>query len=195
MADKTLEFGAPIPGANYTSDTKNYPWHRPPEITNLDEAIEASFKRLIDEDAANGLMTMIEMGMPISALTEAFVMSGIGAGKWSPDFAILLAGPVSHIIYMMAKGYGLDPDMGLEPTERPPTSAFFKAVGRDKKTIEESIENVDLDQIMENAGPGPTREGSGFMSMAEVPGDEGGAVDDPMGSVEAPMGMQEEGLF
>ena len=30
---------APIPGANYTSDTRNYPWHRPSDITTYDEAV------------------------------------------------------------------------------------------------------------------------------------------------------------
>ena len=34
------EFDGPIPGENFTSETKNYPWHRPPEITDYDEALE-----------------------------------------------------------------------------------------------------------------------------------------------------------
>ena len=28
---------APIAGANYAADTRNYPWHRPPDITEYDE--------------------------------------------------------------------------------------------------------------------------------------------------------------
>ena len=30
-------FDAPIAGENFTSDTRNYPWHRPPEITDYDD--------------------------------------------------------------------------------------------------------------------------------------------------------------
>ena len=26
----------PIPGENFTSDERNYPWHRPPEYTDTD---------------------------------------------------------------------------------------------------------------------------------------------------------------
>ena len=26
----------PIPGENFTSDERNYPWHRPPEYTDMD---------------------------------------------------------------------------------------------------------------------------------------------------------------
>ena len=36
-------FDAPIPGENYTAETKNYPWHRPPDIVDYDEAIDFIF--------------------------------------------------------------------------------------------------------------------------------------------------------
>jgi hypothetical protein len=151
----------PIPGENFTSDTKNYPWHRPPEYTNLDDAIEASFKKLTDDDAAFGLLTVIEMGATIADMTQAFVMSGVGAGKWTPDFAILLAGPVSHIMYLMAKGYGIDCDLGIEEKSKAPTTAFFKAVKIDKKKVEEVTEDMDVEQFTGNAPRG------GFMGMTE----------------------------
>lgn len=163
--DKSQAFAAPIPGANYTSDTKNYPWHRPPEVTNLDDAIELAFKKLTEENAASGLLTMIEMGSTIAELTHTFVLSGIGAGKWTPDFAILLAGPVSHIIYLMAKGYGLDPDMGIDQKIRPPTKAFFKATEKDDKRIKEIVSDIPVDLIKQNAGP-MTKPNAGFMGMA-----------------------------
>lgn len=154
----------PIPGANYTSDTKNYPWHRPPEHTDLDEAIEASFKKLTDEDASTGLLTMIEMGMDIASITDMFVTSGIGAGKWTPDFAILLAGPVSHIIYTMAKAYGLECDLGIYDKKKPITKSFFDV----KKKINEAkavraADSVDLELIQEQAA---TMKTGGFMGMS-----------------------------
>lgn len=153
-------FDAPIPGANYTSDTKNYPWHRPPEITNLDDAIELSFKKLTEENAATGILTMIEMGATVASLTHTFIMSGIGAGKWTPDYAILLAGPVSHIIYLMAKGYGLKPDMGLDQKVNPPTKAFFKAKQVDRSRVREVVADLPVEEIKNNAG--------GFMAMGKT---------------------------
>lgn len=152
----------PIPGENFTSDTKNYPWHRPPEYTNFDEAIEASFKKLTDEHAANGLLTMVEMGMPISDLTETFLMSGIGAGKWTPDFALLMAGPVSHIIYLMAKGYGIDCDLGLDEKSKAPTTAFFKAVKKDQAKLDEVVADIGDEGTAAIVGSAPK---GGFMGM------------------------------
>ena len=33
-------FDAPIAGANYAADTRNYPWHRPPDLVNYDEGVD-----------------------------------------------------------------------------------------------------------------------------------------------------------
>ena len=62
------KFDGPIPGENYTSDTKNYPWHRPPEYDDLDKAIEYIGKRLTNQEYAVGVLTMLEAGIPIVCL-------------------------------------------------------------------------------------------------------------------------------
>jgi len=170
MKDRLMD--GPIPGENYTSDTKNYPWHRPPEHTDLDAAIEASFKQLTDEDNSVGLLTMIEMGMDIATITDMFVTSGVGAGKWTPDFAILLAGPVSHIIYMMAKAYGLKCDLGIYEEKRPPTKAFFEMKERiSAAKAAEASASVDLGAIQEQASE--TLPQGGFMGKSPVSETEG----------------------
>ena len=125
------KFDGPIPGENYTSDTKNYPWHRPPEYDDLDKAIEYIGKRLTNQEYAVGVLTMLEAGIPIVDLTQMFLMSGVGACKWTLDFALLLAGPTAHIIQIIAKGYGLKPNMGFKMDGMegvPPPSGFLKTV-------------------------------------------------------------------
>lgn len=118
----------PIPGENYTSDTKNYAWHRPPEFDDLDKAIEYIGARLTSEESAVGVLAMMEAGIPVADLTQMFLMSGVGAGKWTLDFALLLAGPVAHMMQIMGKGYGIPINMGLDDKNTPPTKAFFEAV-------------------------------------------------------------------
>lgn len=136
MAGNPKIGNGPIPGENYTSDTRNYPWHRPPEITDLDAGVELSVKRLTEKDSAYSLLTMLQAGVSVVQATDMFVTSGIGQGKWTPDFAILLAGPVSHIIKMMAEGYGIKYSMGLD-NEPPSTIEFLKATSEldPKKTM------------------------------------------------------------
>lgn len=159
--DRPIKFEGPIPGENYTADTKNYPWHRPPEFADLDKAIEMSAKRLTEENNAISILTMIEAGVSVASITEMYLMSGIGAGKWTVDQALLLAGPVSHIICLMCKGYGVKYDLGVDNKKTPITSVFMKEMKKinapkAKKAGQEVAKQVE--DVKEKA--------SGFMASA-----------------------------
>lgn len=107
----------PIPGENHLSDTKNYPWHSKPEITDLDDAVEESIKILFSKRSSKNYMSLMELGYPIVGLTSLFLMLGVSKGKWSIDFALLLAGPVSHILKIMGESAGIKYTMGTEEEE------------------------------------------------------------------------------
>lgn len=179
----------PIPGENYTSDTRNYPWHRPPELTSLDSAIEASIKQLTQRESAYSLLTMLQAGVSVVQATDMFVTSGIGAGKWTPDFALMLAGPVSHMIKLMADGYGIKYDMGIE--DKPmPTIQFLKErakIDEDKAVF--VAENVakSSEQIKAQAEQQETQ--SGFMGS---PGPAAANTDAPPPNME--QGMPVDGI-
>lgn len=138
----------PIPGENYTSDTKNYPWHRPPEVTSIDQGVELAAKQLMSDDKASGLLTMLQAGLPISTATDIFVTSGIGAGKWTPDFAILLAGPVSHIIQLMAQAEGIDADLGIDLPKNTKTISYLNAVKDDQEGISAVYKALDDPEVI-----------------------------------------------
>jgi hypothetical protein len=130
------EFSGPIPGENFTSDTKNYPWHRPPEFDDLDEAIEYIGSKMMDEEVSVAALTMMEAGMPITQLAQMWLMNGIMEGKWTFDYALLLAGPTAHILYIMAKSYGVDCELGIEGRDYMPTVAMLRAMTEIKEEID-----------------------------------------------------------
>lgn len=115
----------PIPGEQYTSDTRNYPWHRPPEITDLEKGIEASIKQLSTRTGAFGLLTSLQSGVTIVQATDMFITSGIGKGKWAPDLGLLLAGPVARMMEIMAKDAGITYALGLDDDPLP-TATYYK---------------------------------------------------------------------
>lgn len=158
----------PIPGENYTSDTKNYPWHRPPDIVDIDEAIQWSIENLTEEDAGFAMLSLIEAGTDIVTASDIFVTIGIAKGKWTPDFAILLAGPVARILEIMAKAYEVDYKLGIEKRGPRMTSAFLKAAREGKV---EPIEMGDEETAPE--APAPIA-ASGLMGapMADLPAPE-----------------------
>lgn len=154
----------PIPGEQYTSNTKNYPWHRPPEITDLDKGIEAAIKQLSTRTGAFGLLTSLQSGVTIVQAADMLVTSGIGKGKWSPDMAILLAGPVARMMEIMAKDAGIEFALGLD--EEPlPTYTYYKK----KVEITSGVANQAADALQANAGSiKPPTESKGFMSKPEA---------------------------
>jgi hypothetical protein len=174
MLDKSALLDGPIPGANFTSDTKNYPWHRPPKYTDLDDAIEFSFNHLMDEEKFASFLTMMKSGVTILQAADMFTMAGVGAGKWTVDFALLMAGPVAHIMWLMCKAYGITPKLGIEKKRKPVMSATVKAlkktedIDRNKiKAATKMIDEVKIEQAAERLTP-ETPEATGFMSGGKV---------------------------
>jgi len=151
---------APIPGANYTSDTRNWPWHRPPDITDVDEALEHVIENLTETDAGMRYMSLIEAELPLTSVTDIIVTLGIGRGKWTPDFAILIAGPVTRLLEIMAKSYKIDYDLGIDDEPNINTSVVYKkAIELTGSEKEENTEEP-VEETLEDEEP------QGFMMMA-----------------------------
>ena len=147
---------APIPGANYTSDTRNYPWHRPPDITDVDEALEHVMERLTETDDGKRYMSIIASGTPIVDITDIVVTLAIGRGKITTDFAILISGPVTRMIEIMAKSYGVTYTLGIDREDSYITAAAING----RKAVSappEDVEEVPLEET-------PVEEEGGLMS-------------------------------
>lgn len=189
--ENELIFDAPIPGENYTSDTKNYPWHRPPEITDYDTAIEFAMTGLMDEDTSVTYMTLLESGVDVVTATDIFVTLGIGAGQWTPDMAVLIAGPVSRILEIMAKHHGIDFKLGTEVSPPRVTAAYLNAI---RQEAEMGAEGAPEEELV----PMPTQpEMSGAMGGlgAPAPKDEQDAMLGYGPEEEMPMPEEEQGAM
>lgn len=139
---------APIPGANYTSDTRNYPWHRPPDITSMDKAIEYVTKDLNDGPDGFRYMSMLGAGIPVTMVTDFIVTKGIGRGKWAPDLGILSAGPIARLLMIMAKTYGVEYEVGTDEEVSVTSAQTLRELSGDptlklKKAKEEPEEEID----------------------------------------------------
>lgn len=104
----------PIPGENKTSDERNYPWRRPPDITDTDEAVDYITEQLTDTQEGFMYMNLLKSEVTVAAAVDMIVTKGISEGKWTPDFALLIAGPVARIFEVMAKSYNIDYELGID---------------------------------------------------------------------------------
>lgn len=180
----------PIPGENYTSDTKNYPWRQPPEYSDLDEALDYLSGRLTQFKVANGLLTMAEMGVPLYQITSFVLISGMGEGKWTPDFMLLLAGPLTRMIELMCIGFEVEYELGIsDDDDEFETGTFFKEendmkLPKNMKLLEEELPDIksEAEQQSASQGEGDIQQ-EGFLAMS------GG---DPSATETSPEGQEEE---
>lgn len=148
----TYALDGPIPGENFTSDTRNYPWHRPPEYTEPDEAVEYAIGVMTEEEGSVAIISMLEMGISVAAIADMILTKGLMMGKWSMDLSILIAGPVAHVIVLLAKGRDVEYDLGIDRPKNIPTSVFFKEAkkldkaeaGKIGQEVQAETENLDL---------------------------------------------------
>jgi len=153
----------PIPGENFTSDERNYPWHRPPDITNIDEAIDYVSNVLTTTDDGFQYMAFLEAGISVAAVTDMILTIGIADGKWSIDFAILIAGPVARVVTIMAKSYDIKYEMGTDTTRSFVSAEAIKKFAQGQDEASDAV----AEEIQDIKDTAPVEEtGGGLMSMA-----------------------------
>jgi len=163
----------PIPGENFTSDTKNYPWRQPPEFTDIEPCLDYLAKRITQFKVANGIMSMAEMGLPLYKISSMILTMGVGEGKWTVDFTLALAGPLTRMIELICIGFDVEYELGIEEDEEDfNTGDFFKndlelKSGDSKlfKVIAEEMPTLKS-EAAEQGQPTKDLQSEGFMAMA-----------------------------
>tara|TARA_R100001369_G_scaffold43013_2_gene69243 strand:+ start:297 stop:881 length:585 start_codon:yes stop_codon:yes gene_type:complete len=113
-----MQLDAPIPGGNYTSDTRNYSWHRPPDLVDYDEAISYLIDRIDEPEQVELVFAMLGIDAHITTVVTTILLQAISKGKIGIDLAILIAGPLARYIEITAKDVGIKYEMGVEDKDR-----------------------------------------------------------------------------
>lgn len=111
-------FDAPVAGANYTADTRNYPWHRPPDLVNYDEGVDYIINKLQDPEQLETVYALLKIDIQVSTVVTSLLMQAISRGKFSIDLAILMAGPLARYIGIIADEQDIKYDMGVGDEDR-----------------------------------------------------------------------------
>ena len=102
-------FNAPIPGENLTSNSKNYPWHRPAQYTDFDDAFEHLIDDVLaDEQKIASAIVMTSNGMSVLSLVQAIMIGKVGSGVISPDMSLLVAGPFYKVFVRLLDAMGIE---------------------------------------------------------------------------------------
>tara|TARA_Y100000361_G_C11161328_1_gene347573 strand:+ start:2111 stop:2761 length:651 start_codon:yes stop_codon:yes gene_type:complete len=190
--DRALEgiandpFDRPVPGQSLTGESGKWPWEKPPQITNLDEALMTVLERLKnDKKVQKGYDQLITLGLPIETITNTITFGGFVEGLWTVDIAELMKPPLMGALLMYANEKGLpmvmyNNDKDVEETpldnmsnyelmrtmkENNPVAFEEITAAMDKAAENKIIEDVNM-QNRENSFLGQSPEGVEIEAIA-----------------------------
>lgn len=72
-----MKFEGPIPGENYLTDTKNYPWHRPPDLIDYDESVSYMMDLIDEPEQIELVFAMLQIDAHISTVVSTLLLQAI----------------------------------------------------------------------------------------------------------------------
>ena len=96
-------FNAPVPGESLTSPS-DMPkaWERPPQHSDVENAMEAIYMELTQEDTLRKLIDMIDSDVPLDEIAQVVLYKGYTEGKFNPDLMLLLIEPTLYLLISIA---------------------------------------------------------------------------------------------
>lgn len=101
--DENPAVDAPIPGQSLTAPLGDRPWQRPARFSNPDQALAFYVERMTTPQAANKMLDILEMGVPISSLVDIMQLGGVMEGMHSVDVGIIISPALAEVMESMAK--------------------------------------------------------------------------------------------
>jgi hypothetical protein len=162
--DPRPKFNGPIPGENFTADTRNYPWHRPPEITDYNTAVSRIIDDMDDDREMQLIYSLLELEVPVAIITSNLLMRKISRGIIPIDLAVLMAGPVARYVEILAKDNGLTADMDTSvPGQEPITPTMLRLQMGSVEDIQDLLQEGKL--APETPVEGAVEEDGGLMGL------------------------------
>ena len=157
---------AAVPGQSLTDYPKNYPWERPPEMTDPNDAIKFHIDRIADEDVIDNVLDLLEFGVPAKTLSESMMTAAGGSGIHSIDVSLIIEPIVRDFMMKAADMAGVNYKETFKPNEMTMAeraSIFDEAVAstpegeRDKgfELVKEAAESMKEEPVEEETKEEP----------------------------------------
>ena len=137
-----FSFNRPIPGQSLTNDPASpMAFEKPPEFTNVDDAVEYFFAMIVDEETHPRLISLLRGSFPIMDLTEILLYNAFVEGKINPDMLLLLAEPIAYMLLYISDMAMFDPVI-TRPEEDEDVTLDDKYGTRDEFNLEATMKKA-----------------------------------------------------
>jgi len=104
MMEREAQIDAPIPGMSLTAPMGGRPWLKPPQYTTVEDAIEEYYlPKITDRQFIPELMTIIELGIPLTTIANSFQLAAVMEGKHTIDIGVLMLPVLVELMMTLAE--------------------------------------------------------------------------------------------
>jgi len=153
--DKITPLAAP-PGHSLTNDPGRWPWDRPAEFSNPDDAIDFIVAQLERPASQDGLLKMMLGGISVEEIVSQIAFKGFMEGSYTPDVAELIKPALAIYLVGIADENEIDAQIFVNenvPDEEEVSDAtFFKILEQRNPTMYKAMnEELNRRRRMEDA--------------------------------------------
>lgn len=161
------QFSGPIPGQSLTTTPKNFPWERPPEIVDPEEAIQMHITRLSNPEMLEAALNLIEFeGLDIKTVTQGIMRGAVAKGIHNIDVGLIVAPVVHEFIKEATKAAGIEAEDGFEDKAAQRDQRDYALSARSKKQLE-TVKSTPKEVVAEIKEE-PKQKPRGLMARGEV---------------------------
>jgi len=131
-----LTFERPIPGQSLTTEPKNAPYERPPEIVDPVEALNVHIENLLKPGAMEDALYFLEYGVDLVTLVQGILRGAVMEGIHSIDVSLIIAPVIHEYIKGFADADGVDYKEGWETEEEEKALSYRRDAARAKKLMD-----------------------------------------------------------
>ena len=136
MDNRQIPIDSPIPGMGMTAPLGGRPWQQPPQLATVEDAMEYYMSKLSDRDFVPELLTVMELGVPLTTLANTMQLASVMEGKHSIDVGILVIPVLVELMANLAEQNDVPYKTGLDPEKDDTISPARIALAKKKGKID-----------------------------------------------------------
>jgi hypothetical protein len=172
MKQREVQVDAPIPGMSLTAPLGGRPWQQPPQMATVEEAIDYYLPKLMDREFLPELLTIIELGVPLTTIANSFQLASVMEGKHSIDVGVLILPVLIEMMITIAEANEVEYVSGMERSKEDRLSNAQVALARKKGLLgkieeEEQTEEMPMPEQQQQEEEPIEAPAMGLMSRRE----------------------------
>ena len=152
---REVPIDAPITVQSLTAPVGGRPWQQPPQYASVEEAMEYYIPKLEDPEFAPELLTVIELGVPLTTIANSMQLSSVMEGKHTIDVGILMIPLLVELMTNLAEANNVPYKSGMEKPEGGGISEATIALARKKGKIGKPLSPEPEALAQEGMPPSP----------------------------------------